>query len=395
MREKTFFLILSLCILPLLILNGCEEVQPVTAELDEKNYYDGNINDFLKQPKLKVEPQWKPVKAKGIYLTGWSAGSERFDFLLKKVEETELNAMVIDIKDATGRITFQSKVPLAVDIGANSDKIADMKQLLNVLHENNIYPIARIVVFKDPVLARAKPEWAIHNKKGGIWKDNKGLAWLNPYNQQVWKYIVDLAVEAAKLGFKEIQFDYVRFPTDGNLKNIVYPEKMDLARSLIIKEFLSYARKRLEPRGIYVSADVFGLVTSAKDDMKIGQILEEVAEEVDYICPMVYPSHYARGSYGIADPNASPYETVFQSLKHAVERLEKLETNRAIIRPWLQDFSLGYRYGIKEVKAQIQATYDVGLEEWILWNPANLYTWDALEQESPDQNVIKEGTWNQ
>lgn len=386
-RQIIFFMIIFILIIVSMVLTACDKSIPaykndvsVSDEVytGEKNK---SIDDFFIQPFEKVKPVWKPVEVKGIYLTGWSAGNrKRFFELVDLVKSTGLNSMVIDIKDATGQVTFDTQVQQAKDINAVSAKINDIKEILRILEENHIYSIARIVVFKDPILAKNKPEWAVKTKDGRVWTDYKGKGWVNPYLKEVWEYNVKLAEEAAKLGFKEIQFDYVRFPSDGNLKNIVYDKITDEPKSKVIKRFLEYARSRLNPRGVYVSADVFGLVTSALDDLNIGQVLEDVAEVVDYICPMVYPSHYAMGSYGIPNPNASPYETVYVSLSHAVRRLNKMDNNKAIIRPWLQDFSLGYPYGVKEVKAQIKAVYDTGLKEWILWNPSNYYTVGALEK---------------
>lgn len=355
----------------------------LNKETVQGNVYStsNTVKDFLIQPNIKVEPVWEPVEVKAIYLTGYSAGNDtRFKQLLNLVNSTELNAMVIDIKDEHG-ITHNSKVPIAREIGATSGRIKDPVKILKTLKENNIYPIARIVVFKDAVLAKKKPELAVKHKNGGIWKDRKGIPWADPYNKEVWEYNIALAEEAARLGFKEVQFDYIRFPSDGDIKSAVYESYNGQSRSEVITEFLKYAKKRLEPRGVYVSADVFGLVTSSTDDMYIGQFLEDIAGVVDYICPMVYPSHYALGSYGIPNPDASPYETVYTSLSHAVNRLNRMEGEKAIIRPWLQDFTLGYKYGPDEVKAQIRAVYDAGLKEWILWNPSNYYTVGALKRE--------------
>lgn len=351
-------------------------------QVSENVYESPKEQDFFTQPYLAPQVYNPRVEVKGIYLTGWKAGiPDELQKLVKLVDDTELNAMVIDIKDNTGRITYKSSVPVAERIGANSSRIGDIDGLLDTLKEHKIYAIGRIVVFEDPVLSKARPDLAVKNKNGGNWVTRKGQGWVDPYNTEVWDYVVSIAEEAAGKGFNEIQFDYVRFPSDGNLSNIVYPAYNGNSRVSVISSFLSYAKKRLEPYGVYVSADIFGLVTTAEDDMKIGQHLEEVAKSVDYICPMVYPSHYAPGSYGIENPNASPYDTVYRSLSHAVERLKKVEGYKAGIRPWLQDFTLGPPpYGDREVRAQIKATYDAGLSEWILWDPANTYTVAALKQ---------------
>ena len=370
----------------ILFISGCDIGAKTVTAVAEKVYEESPKKDYLAQPFQNPQVYNPPVDVKGIYLTGWKAGQEKeFEKLLELADKTEINAMVIDVKDNTGRMTYQSNLPMVKEIKANSGRIQDIDALLNTLKQNDIYAIARIVVFEDPILAKNRPEWSIRTKSGNLWTTQKGLGWVDPYNRDVWDYIIDIAEEAARKGFNEIQFDYVRFPSDGNLKNIIYPSNDGKSRVKTISAFLDYANKRLKPFGIYTSADVFGLVTTAVDDMLIGQTLEELAKHVDYISPMVYPSHYYAGSYGLTNPNAAPYETVYQSLYDAVERLEKMEGIKAEIRPWLQDFTMGLPpYGAREVRAQINATYDVGLSQWILWNPANNYTVKALEQKQSE-----------
>ncbi|GAW91862.1 putative glycoside hydrolase [Calderihabitans maritimus] len=349
---------------------------------------NGGVYQELIQRETVTAPDFKQeeednkvkVKVKGIYVSGYSAGTpERFQKLLDLVETTELNAMVIDVKDATGYLTYNSDLEPVRRVGSSSKKVKDIAALAQTLREKGIYPIARLVVFKDPVLARARPDLAVKSRNGGIWKDYKGMAWVDPYSREVWDYNLSVAAEVAQMGFREIQFDYVRFPSDGPTENMVFSHNNGLAREEVIREFLAYAREKLAPYGVFLSADVFGLTCSAKDDLGIGQKLELVAAEVDYVSPMVYPSHYALGSYGLVDPDRSPYRTVYKSLSDAVYRLGD---NSKMIRPWLQDFSLRHKYGPKEVREQIRATYDAGLEEWILWNPANRYTEEALGEET-------------
>lgn len=215
------------------------------------------------------------------------------------------------------------------------------------------------------------------------------MSWLNPYNRDSWDYLVDIAEEAAIKGFDEIQFDYVRFPTDGNTKIIDYGSSAaGKSKAEAIAEFLSYGRDRLSKKGVVVSADVFGLVTTAADDMRIGQHLESIAKSVDVICPMVYPSHYGKGSYGVAEPDFEPYKIVNRSMTVAEDRIDAIKDVRkkAVLRPWLQDFTASYlkkykRYGSAEVRAQIDATYDAGSEEWLLWNAGNIFTSGALLKE--------------
>ncbi|MDK2879464.1 MAG: hypothetical protein PWR06_2180 [Thermoanaerobacteraceae bacterium] len=384
------FFVLTALYSAILFTAGCSSTAKTVPTVAEKVYEGPKEQDFLAQPYRIPQVYNPPVKVKGIYLTGWKAGiSGEFEKLLNLVDATELNTMVIDVKDNTGKLTYKSSIPMVEQVGANSNRIRDIDVLLKTLREHNIYAIGRIVVFEDPVLSKARPDLAVKNKSGGIWATRKGLGWVDPYNTKVWDYIVSIAEEAAKKGFNEIQFDYVRFPSDGNLNNIVYPANNGKTRVETISAFLSYAKKRLEPYGVYVSADIFGLVTTAEDDMKIGQYLEDVVKTVDYISPMVYPSHYAPGSYGLPNPNAAPYETVYRSLSDAMRRLEKVDGFKAEIRPWLQDFTLGPPpYGAREVRAQIKATYDAGLSQWILWDPANTYTVAALNPRSAEQNAV-------
>jgi hypothetical protein len=245
--------------------------------------------------------------------------------------------------------------------------------MLQTLREHRIYPIARIVVFKDPFLAKKKPEWAVKDINGGLWQDHKGLNWVDPNNHQVWDYIVDIAKEAIGMGFQEIQFDYVRFTSDGDLSRCVYPYGTGQLRQDVIEEFLQYARTKLKDYQVPISADIFGLTTSTNDDMGIGQKFEKIAASVDVVCPMVYPSHYALGTFGLKDPDVNPYETVFRGVSDAKKRLAKLGNTSTQIRPWLQDFSLGYHYGRNEIQKQIQAVKDAGINEWIFWNPSCRY----------------------
>lgn len=319
----------------------------------------------------------EPVLVKGIYMSGRVFQTKSlFERLVNLVDETELNSLIIDVKDDDGALTTDLNVPLAHEIKARVYKKANVEKNMELLYEKGIYPIARIVVFKDPTLAEGRPDLAIKRTDGSIWRDRKGLAWVDPNSQKVWEYAVDIAKEAAKMGFREIQFDYVRFPTDGDVKNAIYPYSKGQKKEDVIKDFLHYANNELEPYNVYLSADVFGLTTLTLDDMGMGQKFEKIITVVDYICPMIYPSHYGPGNYGFANPNAYPYEIVKNAL---LDARKKAKDSEVIIRPWLQDFNLGSpSYGAEEVKAQIQATYDVGINEWILWNAGNRYTESAL-----------------
>ncbi len=345
-----------------------KEIQPVNRDTAESETIPEK-----QQEEENILPE--RVAVKGIYATGYTAGSQNIERLIDLIDKTELNALVLDIKDASGYLTTPLQLDTELSVNAFAYKIKDLNGLVARLKEKDIYAIARIVVFKDPVAAGKYPELAVQKKSGGIWRDYQGKAWTNPFKKEVWDYNLAVALAAARAGFQEIQFDYVRFPADGPLKEVVYPGGKGKNKAETIAEFLAYARERLRREGVYVSADVFGLTCSAQDDLGIGQKIELIAAGTDYVSPMVYPSHYAPGSYGIKNPNASPYRTVYRSLTDAVY---KTRGTGSIIRPWLQDFSYGYPYGAKEVRAQIKATYDAGLKEWILWNPSNHYTGSAL-----------------
>lgn len=322
----------------------------------------------------------KPEAVRGIYLNAWAAGSSRrLAQLMKLAEETEINTFVIDVKEA-GEVSYRSGVGLARAIGADKPYIPNVRKMLAELRSRGIYPIARIVVFKDPVLAEARPEWAIQHIEGTTWRDADGNLWVDPYNREVWDYNIALAREAVLLGFSEIQWDYVRFPDVPSryMKTAVYPAQAGRSREQAIREFLRYSKEKLADLGVLVTADVFGLTVSVGNDMGIGQRWEQMADVTDALLPMVYPSHFAKGSYGIPVPNADPYQTVKTAMEFAIRRSRAVE-NAAAIRPWLQDFSIGWpSYGAAEVRAQIQATYDAGLMEWILWNPGSRYTAAAL-----------------
>ncbi len=322
-----------------------------------------------------VKLAWpKPNEVKGIYATGWIAGSTKwFSRLIQFINETEVNALVIDVKDDTGTISYQTQVELVNQVKATEIKINDPKTMIQTLYENQIYPIARIVVFKDPFLAKKKPEWAVKDIDGGLWKDRKGLNWVDPYNRDLWDYIISIAEEAIAIGFQEIQFDYVRFTSDGDIKRCVYPFNNGEKPEDVIQNFLKYARTKLQPYQIPISADIFGLTTSVPDDQGIGQQYEKIVSNVDIVCPMVYPSHYAHGTFGLKNPNRQPYETVFKGVSDAKKRLDDAGNTSTIIRPWLQDFNLGHHYGRDEIKAQIRAVEDAGLKEWIFWNPSCRY----------------------
>ena len=340
------------------------------------------------------EVKKEPVKVKGIYLTGWSVGYKtRFDRLLNLINTTELNSMIIDVKDDKGKISYMTEVPAAADTGAAINMVGDINAVMATLKDNNIYPIARIVCFKDPITSQKHPELAIKNKNGALWRDKKGNTWLDPYNKGSWQFLIDMSKEAVQKGFKEIQYDYIRFPTDGDVNAIQYGEiSQTQSKSEAIAEFLAQAKKELTPLGVDISADVFGIIPVSDYDAKaIGQTIEIISKDIDYICPMVYPSHYAYGqevnNIAYKKPDLEPYGVVYNSLLLAKQRVTASNGN-AKIRPYLQDFTASWlgagnyqKYGAQQLKEQIKATYDAGLEEWILWNADNSYSEEGLLKE--------------
>ncbi len=320
----------------------------------------------------------KPEYVRGIHLSAWTAGDikfrARFENLLSR---DKLNTIVIAIKESEGHIYIPS-VKIVEEYNIPVFPIPKLEQYLDYLKSKGVYPIARIVVFKDNSLAHRKPEFAVKNPDGSLWKDYKGYSWTDPYNKNVWRYNVEIAKRAVELGFEEIQFDYIRFPSDGNTKLCRYSQKhSSITATETLVNFLTYAKEELKPFNIPVSIDVFGLTPSVNHDMGIGQRFLELSEACDFISPMMYPSHYRKGEYNIPDPNKEPYKTVYRSVYDA-----KLLLKDKIykLRPYLQDFSLGYKYGVEEVKAQIYACYDNGVFEWLLWDPKCKYTLEAIEE---------------
>jgi hypothetical protein len=285
-----------------------------------------------------------------------------------------LNTLELDVKDENGRVGFvPSAVPLARRIGA-AGPFYKARRAARLAHARGVYLIGRVVTFEDPVLSEKRPGMAIHTSDGSLWHTNGGLGWTNPYDRRVWKYNVDLGEAAVKAGFDEIQFDYVRFPSDGDLSIIRYPGVHPQPMAWTIPAFVQYAAHRLHPLGARVSVDVFGL--SATHDLGIGQLPRRVSRYVDAVYPMVYPSHFNPGEYNLSDPNAVPGETVSHSL---LDFQTALEGRKARLVPWLQDFSLGRTYTLDDVRAQVQAARLRHANGFLLWNAEGLYNAPALQ----------------
>ena len=321
-----------------------------------------------------------PVKVKGIYVTGPAAGSERMEQLIDLVSSTELNTMVIDVKNDEGNLTYKMEVPASANLEAGIRYVKDMPALIERLHQQGIYVIARIVCFKDPVLAAARPELALRLPDGKAVMDANGLAWVNPYKEEVWDYLCTLAECASRDGFDEIQFDYVRFPIGNDANAADYGVDMSTyPREAGLTDFFDYASKRLHEKQIIFGADLFGtIIGSDVDRDRTGQNYLSIAEHTDAICPMIYPSHYANGTFGMNVPDQYPYETIANALQLSKEELGETDSPKGVVRPWLQCFNAIWvdghiTYGSKEVHDQIQAVYDAGYEEWFLWHASNHY----------------------
>jgi hypothetical protein len=321
----------------------------------------------------KPEPRPYPAEIRGVHVTmALASVPGKIDEYLSLTKHG-LNALELDVKDENGEVGFRKpKVALAREVDAAKDYY-DPVEVAQKAHAAGVYLIGRIVCFEDPTLTQSAPRYAIRTTSGGVWTTVAGLGWANPYDKRVWDYNVQLGIAAAKAGFDEIQFDYVRFPTDGDLSAAVFPGKTKESKTAVITSFAKYAGERLKPLGVRVSADVFGL--SATRNMGIGQRPKQLGAYLDTIYPMVYPSHFGPGEYNLPDPNAQPGRTVGLALRDFDRQLTGLDTR---LVPWLQDFSLGRTYTLADVQDQIEAARDAGAEGYLLWNAAGLYTRGAL-----------------
>jgi hypothetical protein len=368
-----------------------EEEKPVSITLHKEKQVALTVKvQPNEKPRFKYPTEYNftyPDAVRGIYVTSHSAGGSRFETLLNLVNTTDLNAMVIDIKDDWGNLTYKPEENSPY-YSISQNYIKDVKEMLNVLEENEIYPIARIVVFKDSVLAKNKPEYS-YLEDGEVWTNRNSEAFVNPFIKEVWDYNVNIAIEAAKLGFKEIQFDYVRFPEGFQWRDEILEygmgdyEELDMdnvqKRVQAVTDFVAYANKKLEYYDVDVSVDIFGYSATISEAPGIGQNFSKISEEVDVISSMIYPSHWT-SYFGIAKPDLEPYRLVTEYIKVEKERLAELESPPTS-RPWLQDFTAKYLgagnykvYGIEEVEAQIRALNEQGVFEFLLWDAGNTYT---------------------
>jgi hypothetical protein len=348
-------------------------------------------NILSKEEVTKEEPPQivhvtTPDAVKAIYMTACVAGTPKWREQLKNlIKTTELNSVVIDIKDSTGSISFVND-SLQKDHG-NGCVVKDMKEFIEELHEDSIYVIGRISTFQDPLYTKTHQELAVRSySTGGVWKDRKGLSFVDVGAKDYWDHIVDIAKASHEIGFDEINFDYIRYPSDGNMKDAHYTYTVGTStKSQMVEKFFSYLHNQLKDTGMKTSADLFGLVTVATDDLGIGQVLEKALPYFDYIYPMVYPSHFGPGSAGYSKPAEHPYEIIDYSMSGAIKKEIEYRTKNGIsttspsqIKPWLQDFDLGTSYGVPEVRAQIKATYNNGIKSWLVWDAGNTYTEGAF-----------------
>lgn len=316
-----------------------------------------------------------PGIVRGLYVNRFAAQStNRMKQLIQMADETEVNALIIDIKDEFG-LNYESSDPKVQRNAGKAGVIKNLAALLDTLNAHKILAVARIVVFKDSVTARVNPAWNIRKADGSPWRDKKGMLWVNPYNRELWDYNIRVAEEAAKLGFGEIQFDYIRFPEPyKSLPQQVFPGSNNEPKPAALAEYLKLARTRLSKLGVRTTADIFGLVTTVPGALEVGQQWEKVAPVTDVLLPMVYPSHYPPGSFNIPRPNADPYKTIFMAISKAHDRNNKLGLTGERVRPWLQAFTLGKpAYGPEEIREQKRGVYDAGYDGWVLWHPGSKY----------------------
>lgn len=351
---------------------------------DELPPAPGLPDSIFSIPTVEIPARWPappltrpPAEVRAIYVNAWAFGGKRFFDLVRLADQTELNAFVIDVKDDTGYLTYRSEVPTAIEIGANTQRRArDVQERLRILREHGIHPIARIVVAKDPLLASRKPLWSVQHVNGGLWRDRLNFAWVDAFNDSVWVYASQLAAEAVRLGFAEVQYDYVRFPDEpqSRLALAVFPGRQsgETKRQGVMRN-LKLLGDRTRHLGVPLTIDVFGLTTSAPTDMGIGQMWEDLVTTADVVLPMVYPSHYFRGYYNLKHPNSEPYKVIRRAMQDAIRRSEPLGKT-AEIRPYLQAFTLGQpRYTPAHVREQIRAAEELGIKGWVLWNPRSAY----------------------
>lgn len=343
---------------------------------DAEPYDPAPFADELEQPVRQKPPR---QVAKGVYLTASAAANpQKIDEIISLIKKTELNAVVIDIKDYTGKILYQSANPQVMEFKTSVPVLRDVSALIKKLHDNGVYVIARQTVFQDPVLAAAKPAWAIKTRDGKIWRDNLKLSWVDPTKREVWDYNVGIAKEAIAFGFDEVNFDYVRFPTDGDLRTVVFASSTG-KRYENMAMFYQYLSDSLRDEPAWISLDFFGFVMERHDGMSIGQRLVDAVNTTDFISPMMYPSHYPKGYLNFDNPAQHPGAVIANGMKQGIGYFTS--TSRAQVRPWLQAFHMGAQYDATKIRAQIDAVERHPNGGWLLWNASTRYTVAGLKKE--------------
>ncbi len=379
-------LLLGYISLPVFFQHTYKSDTGIVASSTESVEMEPTINEVEAPVVSHIET---PEAVKSVYVTACAAATPSYrNNIIKLLDETELNSVIIDIKDFSGTLSIPTDNPLLADGKTGTGcKVKDMPELVALLHSKDVYVIGRVTVFQDPLYAKLHNSEAIKRiSDGALWGDKNGLHYLYPGSQQVWDYVIEIAKESHAMGFDEINFDYIRFPSDGDIKNMAIPAS-GLTKADIMENFFSYLNANLKDTDIVTSADLFGMTTTNTDDLGIGQILERTLPYFDYVSPMVYPSHYPAGFNGWSNPNSVPYDLMHFVMQSAVDRANTLKNdptqpewlrehvNPDQLRPWLQNFSLGQPpYGASEIDAQIRATNDVGLDSWFLWDASNKYT---------------------
>ena len=355
-------------------IGGEEDVQTAAAA------NAGSAAAGTTAPAITITHVPTPSAVKAVYMTACIASESALRTkVLKTIDGTQINSVMIDMKDYTGTISYaQTKVDGPKGRGC---RIVDLPQFIAQLHEKNLYVIARVTVFQDPLYSNYRPELAVQSvaHPGQPWKDKNGLGFIDPNSVTYWDYPVAIARESYSIGFDEINFDYIRFPTDGDMSDMQFATPTGTTKAQVITTFFQYLHSQLAPQSIVTSADIFGQTTVEHGDMGIGQILENVLPYFDYVAPMTYPSHFIDGFLGYDKPAKHPGPILQQTMATAVERAAAIGQPASKLRPWLQAFDLGAIYTPDMVKAQIQGVYDAGLTSWMLWDPANRYNRAALE----------------
>ena len=398
-KNKIFAVLTTSALLLAACSNGDNASDSGQKDGNQKNEQSSNQSGNSQSDALKKnndkntnenKVEYPKDGVKGIYVTSNSTQGAKMDELVKFIKDSNLNTMVIDVKDDTGNITMKLNTGNK-QVDKNTLDIVDGKKLLKKLHDNNIYPIARIVTFKDTKLANEHPEWTFRNSDGSVWTNGKGDSFVNPFMKEVWKYDIDVAKAAAKAGFQDIQFDYVRFPEgfENQADSLTYNKgeyknsQMSSGdqRVYTITKFLEYANKELKPMGVNVSADVFGYSALVENAPGIGQSFPKISKNVDAISSMIYPSHWSNGDFGLQAPDTEPYKTVNRYIQKENSLLDTLGKDKPISRPWIQDFTASYLgagnyidYDAKAISEEVQALKDNGVNEFLLWNAGNDYT---------------------